>query len=284
MAFLYFSREKVDFAVLEVGLGGRLDATNVVTPLVSIITSISIEHTQILGKTIEKIAYEKAGIIKQGIPVVAGCKGKALDVISEISDEKKAQVYLPEKVKYQISLNGKFQNQNAGIALAAIKILRDKYKIKILDENIQRGFLKTKWRARLEFVENNIVVDCAHNPDGIKALIHEIKHMKKKHGYQKLVFLVGILKDKDIRQIISQIGKAADIIVITKPESMRAEEPETIAGIAGNNSISMKKIFVEKDIQKAISIAKKQSSENDLIIICGSIYLAGAAIGILKRC
>ncbi len=140
MAFLYFKEHKLDYAVLEVGLGGRLDATNVVTPLISVITNIGLEHVEFLGNTIEKIAFEKAGIIKQNVPVVTGAKGSALEVIKKIAYQKNAPLFLAERfddANFK-HLNGNFQQQNKDVALTAIGVLREfnliKLKRKILGD------------------------------------------------------------------------------------------------------------------------------------------------------
>ncbi|MEK6869330.1 MAG: folylpolyglutamate synthase/dihydrofolate synthase family protein, partial [Nanoarchaeota archaeon] len=168
MAFLYFADKKVDFAVLEVGLGGRLDATNVVTPLVSIITNIGLEHTKYLGNTIKKVAYEKAGIIKNNVPVVTAAEGIALAAIKKISNERNSRLYIANKknANYRIGLKGEFQKLNAAMAIKAIGILKNNYGVKIKKSNVKKGLLNAKWPGRFQFLEKNILVDCAHNPHG----------------------------------------------------------------------------------------------------------------------
>ncbi len=272
MAFLYFSREKTDFVVLETGLGGRLDATNVVIPLVSVITNVSLEHTDYLGDSIVQIAAEKAGIIKKEIPVVTSCKETSFEVIKKISLDKNAPLYRTLRLAgYKISLKGKFQRENAGIALKTVEILREKYKLNISNANIKNGFVNAKCPGRFEFF-GNVVVDCAHNPDGIEKLIDEIKSII----YEKLVFLVGILRDKDTKRMMEMINEFADIIVLTKPNSKRAENPDVL------KKFTDKKVFIEENIGKALSLARRVSSKDDKIIVCGSIYLAGEVLRILR--
>src|SRR3989338_55831 len=147
MAFLYFNDRKVDFAVLEVGLGGRLDATNVAVPLISVITNIGLEHTELLGNSIEKIAFEKAGIIKNNVPAVTGAEGKALQVIKRIAKERNAPLFLAMKyrdVKFDY-IRGKFQQRNKDIALTTINTLEKFHQIKINKKQIIKGIEKTQW-------------------------------------------------------------------------------------------------------------------------------------------
>ncbi len=269
MAFLYFAEKNVDFAVLEVGLGGRLDATNVVIPLVSIITNIGLEHTEFLGTTIEKIAYEKAGIIKNNVPVVSAAEGIALVTIKKISNERNSKLYIiPKKdLKYKIGLKGEFQKQNASIAIKSIEILRKNYNLKIDENNIKKGLLNAKWPGRFQFLEKNILVDCAHNPHGFRVLANELKNL----NYKKLIVVLGFSNDKDIKAISKIINPLADKIILTKSGNERAAEPETIKQYFKNS-------LIIKNPKKALTYAKKIAAKNDLILIAGSIFLAGEII------
>src|SRR3989344_7371723 len=154
MAFLYFADKKVDFAVLEVGLGGRLDATNVVVPLISVITNIGLEHTQFLGKTIKKIAYEKAGIIKNQVPVVTAAEGIALAAIKKISNEKNSKLYIVNKknANCRIGLKGEFQKLNAAMAIKSIEALKNDYGVKIKKSSVKKGLLNANWSGRFQFI------------------------------------------------------------------------------------------------------------------------------------
>ncbi len=262
MAFLYFSEKKPDFVVLEAGLGGRLDATNVIKPEIAIITKIALEHTDILGKTIEKIAGEKAGIIKLGCTVVTGANGAALGVIKQACKKKKCSLILAKPVNYKLSLQGDFQKFNAGIAAAAARELG------IENKHIKTGLAKTVWPGRLERF-GNVLVDCCHNPDGIRAMAHYVRSLK----YKRLIIVFGCLADKDYRAMYKLLPKY-DTLILTKPsEVRRALEPSLIS----------RKHKIIKNPVKAVKYAKSIAGKGDLILVCGSIYLVGDVIDSLKK-
>ncbi len=281
LTFLYFKEKDVDFAVLEVGLGGRLDATNVVTPLVSIITNIELEHTELLGKTIEKIASEKAGIIKNNVPVVIGAKGEALKVIKKIAKERNAPLFLVERYKHINfnHLNGQFQQQNKDITLTTIGVLRKYNSIKINKKQIKNGVKKTHWNGRLQFVYKNVLVDCAHNPSGFEVLKKELLTIKKQKNIKNFIFVIGIQQDKDIPLMLKIINPLISTIIFTKSKHEKATKPQQLLSIFKkinqNKSIKTKIINNPK---KALSYAKKIASKNDLIVVAGSIYLVGEII------
>jgi|SRR3989338_3725337 len=281
MAFLYFKEKNVDFAVLEVGLGGRLDATNVVVPLVSVITNVELEHTDILGNKIEKIAFEKAGIIKNNVPAVTGAKYKALEVIKKISKQRNAPLFLAKKFdnanfKY---LNGSFQQENKDIALTAIETLREYSSIKIDENQIKNGIERTKWPARLQFISKNILVDCAHNPPGFEALKKGLLNIKKQKNIKNIIFVVGILKDKDVKAMLRTINPLISSIIFTKSKNEKSSNPEQL--LKTFNSINKNKSIKTKIIEnpkKALNYAKKISKKEDLIVVVGSIYMVGEVI------
>ncbi len=275
MAFLYFKDKRVDFLVLEVGLGGRLDATNVVEPLVSVITNIGLEHQEYLGESIEEIAYEKAGIIRNEKPVVTGAKGAALNVIKKVAKEKKCKVYLDGKpIKVHLGLNGDFQLVNASIALETIEVLNQYYNLEIKKNKIKTGLLKIVWHGRLEFISKNILVDCAHNLDAVKALKKELLKFKKK--YRGLYLIVGVLKDKDYKQILKELVPLAKEIIFVKAKIGRALEPKILAEyIQGNYN---KNFVIIEDVKKALQYARKIIKKDDLILITGSIYVVGEVV------
>jgi len=291
MAFLYFYDKNADFVVLEAGLGGRLDSTNVVKPLISVITNISYEHTDRLGKTLRKIAYEKSGIIKNHIPIVTGASGIALRTIKRIAKGKNSKLHaLNEgqiskrfnKKKNEWSfdfgiyknlslsnLKGKFQVKNAAIAVKALEILNRTNKIKITYTNIKNGLSNAEWPGRFQYIEKNVLVDSAHNPGGFKVLFDELKNI----SYNRLILLVGFSKDKDVKkisQIISSNKKIGRIILTqsNNEKSMPIEDAKRYFkdGIAIRNS------------KKALECAKKTAKKNDLVLVCGSIYLLGKII------
>jgi len=276
MAFLYFMEKKVDFLVLEVGLGGRLDATNVVKPLVSVITNVDIEHTDFLGKSVEKIAYEKAGIIKQNVPVTTGAKNKALSVIKKICENRNSKLFIKKKYKnLKLNLKGSFQIENASVAVTTIDVLNQYYKSGIDENKIKRGLSNIKWNGRFEFLKKNILVDCAHNPSGIEVLIKELRLLKIKKLYKNLILVIGILNDKDVKKMISIIEPFADKIIITKVDNPRAEDPLKIKGFFKNKD-KIKKII--KDVKKAAEYAEEIAEKNDLILVTGSCFVVGEAI------
>ena len=280
MAFLYFYEKNVDFAVLEVGLGGRLDATNVANPLASVITNIGLEHTDILGNTIEKIAYEKACIIKRNVPIVTGAEGKALDTIKKTAKKRNAPLILNKKYKknrnntFNINnyknlklnnLKGDFQLENASTALTAIEALNKFHNLKINKNIIKNGLRNAKWEGRFEFLGRNILIDCAHNPSGFEVLIKEIKKL----DYKKLILVTGLMKDKDIEKIIELLNPVADYFIITKAKNERAAEPEFISQF-------IKKPFkIIKNPKNALKYAKNIADKKDLVLVAGSIYVAG---------
>jgi len=283
IAFLYFNEKKVDFLVLEVGMGGRLDATNVVNPLVSLITTISLEHTEYLGNSLLKIAKEKAGIIKKNSIVVTGTNGNVFNLIKKIARKRKAKLVRAKKVKklngkfningykkLELDLIGDFQLQNASNSIAVIEALRD-YSIKIDKKKIKKGLKKARWQGRMQFLEKNVLVDCAHNPAGIDVLIKEVKKL----NYKNLILVMGILKDKDIKEMVKKIAPTADKVIVTKPKTERAAEPSIIEKEFVKYN---KHCEIIKDVRKALSHAKKNKGKNDLILVTGSIYTVGEVV------
>ena len=281
MAFLYFKDKNVDFVVLEVGLGGRLDATNVVIPLVSVITNIGIEHTEFLGKTINKIAFEKAGIIKNNVPVVTAAKGNALKVIKNIAKQKNAPLFLVKKfdnVNFKY-LNGSYQQWNKNIALTTIDTLKKFNLLKINQRQIKNGIKKTNWEGRLQFISKNVLVDCAHNPSGFEVLKKELVIIKKQKNIKNLIFVIGILKDKDITTMLKTINSLILEIIFTKSKNEKASNPLELLSI-------FKKLNKNKKIQtkiinnpkKALNYAKKIANKEDLVVVAGSIYMVGEVI------
>lgn len=263
LGFLYFKDKKCDCVVVETGLGGRLDATNIVTPLLSVITMIGIEHTNYLGNTIEKIAQEKAGIIKKGRPVVVGEKGKGLSTIQKTAQKMNAPCTL---VSWDIMddlsfLPAKYQRQNAMIALTAIEVLQH-YTLTIPKKAISAGLRQATFPGRFEFIEENVVVDCAHNVSGFQVLENELASVEKEK-----VIVVSLMKDKDIPEIMKIVNRMASRIVLTKAHSDRASDPLELA------KRCKKPFVILEDPQKAVDAAKKE--RNALTVICGSFYLVG---------
>ncbi|CCQ98561.1 FolC bifunctional protein [[Clostridium] ultunense Esp] len=304
VAFVYFKEENVDFTVLEVGLGGRADSTNVIEDsYVSVITTLDYDHTDVLGDTLGKIAYEKAGIIKEnGLVISYPQEEEAFKVIEEVAMEKKAKLILcpMEKVEIihlgqkggvfnfqygdkiykdmEISLIGEHQVYNATLALMTILILRDKGLIQVTGEQIRKGLKNTKWPGRLEILKTNptFLIDGAHNLQGAKTLAESIKRFK----YNRLILGIAILKDKDVGHIVETIVPLADKIVITEVNMPRKMEAEALEKIINKYN---KNIYIEKDIKKAIDKSFELAKDEDLIVFGGSLYLIGDVRKILLK-
>jgi dihydrofolate synthase/folylpolyglutamate synthase len=292
MAFIYFEKQKIDYLVAEVGMGGRLDATNVLKGIVCAITSISLEHTQYLGNTIEKIALEKAGIIKKDSIVVVGKNNLGLKTILQKAKNNNCKVFVVEwkKVKSNLSGNefslekpvkikglktkliGSYQIENAAIATACAIALREKG-AKIPVKAIRAGLKKTFWPGRIQVImkKPKVIIDASHNPDGWKKLFESIKMFK----FKKLTMVFGVLDDKDIKSSIPKIKKA-DNLILTKPDSNRAKNPFELRQEIGFG-------LVEPNPKKAIISALKKTDKKSLLLITGSIYLIGYAKKFFKK-
>jgi len=257
--FLYFKEQKVDIAVIEVGLGGRFDATNVITPLASVITKISLDHTAVLGNTYKQIAFEKAGIIKQGVPTVVAPKQEqeALNEIIRVAEERQSKVNVCElNKKFELSLFGEYQQENATTAYNVLKLLN------INEETILKGLKKAFIPARMEQIAAGVYLDGAHNPDGAVALSRQIK--------KDSVLIMGMMADKDTDFVIETLAKnAKKIITVTVLNQPRTENAEILAQKASKYTDA----FAAKNYLQALKKAKETANGND-IIICGSLYLA----------
>jgi len=293
IAFQYFKEKNVDFAIIEVGLGGRYDATNIINPMITIITNISLEHEKILGDTIEKISYEKAGIIKDDIPIITAATGKALDVIKKVASGKNStttvidsnswikkkggidyqefQVYgtLKEYI-LKTTILGKYQGENIAITIAAIETLQMNG-VYITDESIIESFLNTVNPGRMEIVgfKPIILLDGAHNAAGMISLKNSLE---EDFHYEKLILIIGILSDKNVKAILDIITPGSDIIILTKPQTSRASDPFLL-----KEMICKKQVIVKDKIKVAIEYAKKIAKDKDIICITGSLYTVGEA-------
>lgn len=297
LALDYFKKERVDIAIMEVGMGGRLDSTNVITPLISVITPIAKDHEKYLGTTLSEIAFEKAGIIKENIPVVIGNQEKAcIDVLTSEAKKKNAPVYFSDSLKVEqlsysnlgqeillkqdevktkvfLSLLGDHQIQNMKAALTSLNVLKN-LGFKISLSHIKEGLKDVKWPGRLEYItqDKNFVLDGGHNPEGAKALSHALKKYFK---YNKLIMVLGILGDKDQKKMVEYFLPVVDEYIVTKPMSFRANNWEDVAEMIKESSNN--KVYVEEDIKKAILKAVNLADKNDLICVTGSLYLIGDA-------
>ncbi len=304
LAFLYFFQEKIDIGIIEVGLGGRLDATNVLAPLACIITEIGLEHAQYLGSSIKEIALEKGGIIKPGSTLfVSSENSEAVETFEGIIRNKKATCFLYGKDFFSLK-NGsftipqafslKFKNENlknlkietpgayqvinSSTATATALYLREKFPL--LNENsIRKGLRNCRISCRMELVHKSpqIVLDTAHNNQAVKALIKNIPCF---FSYKRLIVILGILDDKDYKGMIQLLSSIANLFIVTEPKTERALPARLLLEEA---SALCKETHEEKEISKALNKAKEFASPQDLILVTGSFYTVGEALSELKK-
>lgn len=290
-AFLYFYEKKCDLVVLECGLGGRLDSTNVIkTPLLSVITGIALDHTAVLGETVAEIAYEKAGIIKENAPVLwCGSDDEATAVIEKKAAEQSAPLYCVDRRNIKVSefslagtvfsfnqyknvrikLLGEYQIDNAANVLSAIDILKN-IGIEISDEALFGGMESAVWHSRFEIISENplIIADGGHNPEGV---VSAVKSIKKYFGSKKVNILTGVMKDKDYRFIAKEISSVANEVFCITPDNPRALDAEELSRVYKDLGISSKYF---EDVQSAFFAAAKVSKKQDTPLIClGSLYM-----------
>ncbi|EDS76652.1 folylpolyglutamate synthase [Clostridium botulinum C str. Eklund] len=309
-AFLYFYNKDVDYAVIEVGLGGRLDSTNVITPILSIISSISYDHMKILGDSIEKIAIEKAGIIKSKVPVVLYPQLKeAEDVINSICIERKSPLkkVSKESGKYvgcndltidgksirtqniiinvdnneyniNLALLGKHQILNCTTVLYAVNELK-KMGVVISNTSIINALIKVKWMGRFEILNNDptVIIDGAHNIDGITKLKESIDTYV---SYKDIVLILGILNDKQVEDMVKVITPSAKMVICVTPHSERAEiAKELMRSVKTYNS----NCIAIEDYKTAYETALNYCNREDLLLISGSLYMIGDMRKIITR-
>jgi len=299
-AFLYFKKKQVDIAVLETGLGGRLDATNVVTSLACGITNISLEHTDKLGNTLAEIAYEKAGIIKeQNLVISARQEKEAREAIRKVCRKKNAGLLeVGKDIKYSIldsgesgqvfdlkgpgycyknlelNLIGAHQIENASLSIGMLKAI-DQKKFYIEESTIRGGLKKADWPGRLQIIQRNpyIVLDGAQNPASMLALATSVKNIFR---YEKLICVFGISCDKDIKGVSDILDAFSDIIVLTKSSSNpRATDISRLKGYFRSSRPCLEK---SRDIDEAMRKALKLSNKKDLILVTGSLFVVGDAM------
>jgi len=307
IAFMHFAEMSVDVAVVEVGLGGRLDATNVLTPEVSVITSLSLDHTQLLGDTLAQIAYEKGGIIKPGIPVVAAMqKDEALETLEQIALERSAPLtvvgrdwryrvaresrdahleqrlfveesadpdFIPRGSEFYVALPGAHQLENAAVALAALETVRGRFHA--LDINaMQAGLATVRWDGRLQVLQEGsdrptVVVDCAHNDDSAARLVAALT---TDFQYRRLILIFGAPEDKNVAGMLSRLGPLADRIIMTTANHPRSAAPEQLAQMVAELGTSA---AITHSVAAALDMALDEAEAGDLIMAAGSIIVIG---------
>jgi dihydrofolate synthase/folylpolyglutamate synthase len=298
LTFAYFKKERLDFQVLEVGLGGRLDATNVARPLVCIITPISLDHTQILGNSLEEIAREKVGIIKPGCWVVLSPQPQeAASVISDICREKEAKVVQVGKdvtwrktggdlrhqslviegrtSKYQVSipLLGDFQLENTAVAVAALEILASEgFAISAAD--IAQGLARVKWTGRFQILQEHpiVLVDGAHNVASMKGLVNNIKAY---FAHKRIFLIFGTSCDKDIPGIVNELVPLSPRVIVTRTTHSRAATPSTLAAEFRKRGIEPE---TRETVSEAISRALSLADKTDIICVTGSLFVVAEAL------
>lgn len=298
LAFFYFAIKHVEYAVIEVGLGGLLDSTNVIVPEVSIITNVTLEHADRCGGTLEGVAHHKAGIIKDDVPVVTAAQGVALDIIRQQAEEKNADIFVAGedfsaefiscesnfqrlefssgllgavKEPYTLHLLGKHQIENAAVAVMAAKLIHN-LDDRITNKTIDDALSLVSWPARFERVEmghQKIIIDGAHNPAGMTALRESLDLY---YPAEERVLLLGILKDKDIDTMLDILLRPNDTVVVTVPHSDRASDPQLLAGKVAAHVQHVEAIA---DNDEAMNRALELANGEKLLVMAGSLYLVG---------
>lgn len=296
IAFVYFEENNLDYVVLEVGLGGRYDSTNVIkNSLASIITTIGIDHIEQLGDSLGEIAYQKAGIIKdKGLVVSYPQEEEVKKVIEDITREKNGELYFSDEsfidildendsgnsfnYKYKdtsiknirTSMVGEYQIYNSALAITTLLILRDKGLIKIKDEEIVKGIFKTRWNGRLEVLKRNptILIDGAHNVQSVD----QLRKALELFDYENLILGLAILGDKDVDHILELLIPMADKVIVTEVDMPRKLEAENLKKKVEKYK---KDLYIEKEIGKAVDKSLSLAQDKDLIVFGGSLYLIG---------
>ena len=281
MALRYFAEQKCDLVIWETGLGGRLDATNIVIPLASVITNIAFDHQQWLGDTLEKIAAEKAGIIKPGVPILTATDNpKALAVIERIAQEKVAPLTIvaADDVQARLAgtlappLLGEHQKINAALALVTVEVLQKQIPVEV--ENIREGLAKVQWPGRLQLIERpnrqKILLDGAHNVAGVQALSAALKEID---APLQRTFIVGFLGDKDWRRMCELLAPLAEKIFTVAVASTRTLSASELAEVFRGVNLAAE-VFACKNLAEALTACENES----FVVITGSLYLVGEAL------
>jgi dihydrofolate synthase/folylpolyglutamate synthase len=271
LALWYFAKKKVHYAVLEVGMGGRLDATNVVNPLVTVITNVDFEHVDVLGKSIEKITQEKAGVIKKGIPVItAEDKPHSLKVIKEVCDKKGCLLVGVDHDQQELGSNlaGKHQRLNAACAIAAVRLAQ----IKLKPKSIERGLKKVHWPGRFQILKKwpLILIDGAHNPAGAKALRAAIQETYP----EKYTLIFGCQEGKDFQKVMKELESFAGKIIFTRSSHKFAADPRYLYNHFTRMRVPMEVTYSPKE-------AVKKWGRKGPLLVSGSLYLVADSLKLL---
>ncbi len=304
LAFLYFKRNNCDVVVLEVGMGGRLDSTNVIqSPVVSVITGVAIDHTAVLGNTVEEIAFEKAGIIKSERPVVYGGRDdgaykviydKAVDVGSNVFRTRLSTLKIHSMdvsgtvfnygayLNLKLSLCGKYQLDNAATVLETVSVLNQNgFHISVQD--VQKGLANARWRARFELLHDDpvVVFDGSHNIQGVTAAAESIKRFFVKGKKNKVALLMGVLEDKDYRDMVSILSPLAERVFTVTPPSPRALKAEKLLDVFGE--FGVEGASFDELPEGVVSAFEYAKSQNRPLIMLGSLYMYGDIYSAFER-
>lgn len=304
LAFRYFAETGVDVAVVEVGLGGRFDATNVLSSSATAITNVALDHQEYLGETIGAIAYEKAGIIKPGVPVVVGrVSDEAWAVISRVAEERGAPLrrlhdaftvegHSPARFLYRgmrasyaglaCPLPGRHQLDNAACALALLETVSERG-LPVTELAVRTGLQAVQWEGRLETVESRprVVLDGAHNPAAAAVVAEYVADIRRDQPGARVILVWGMMRDKDREEFLDCLLPHVDDIVVTQARIPRAAGAEELAAVVGTRGRAAQ---VRPDPAEAIRLARQLATPGDLILITGSLILVGEAKAILLGC
>ena len=296
VAFEFFAEEEVDYAVIEVGLGGERDSTNVITPMVSVIASIGYDHMKTLGNTLEEIAAAKAGIVKPGVPVVLSpqpeqvreviarrCREQGSDLF-DLTKSAMQMIFEDERggefsfrlgdidwPRIAIGLPGAHQAHNAACALTALELARRGAGLRLNDDAIARGLKEARWPGRLEWIEGSprVLLDGAHNGPGARTL----REYARRHLMgRRVVLLTAMLGDKPVEDVVRQLAGITSTAVVTLIDSPRALEPKRLAVLLEANSVACR---IEPDRERALAAARALAGPEGVVLISGSLYLVG---------
>ena len=299
LALLYFAEEETDFVALEVGLGGAIDSTNVVTPKVSVITNVALDHMDYLGQTIEEIATVKAGIIKKGVPVVTAATEPALEIIQQAAKDNHSKLIqigiditwqapeqstdlgyqefvihgLQNKYQVQLPLLGRHQQINAATAVAAVELLLASNTHPLSATAVREGLRTVHWPARLEILQTRptVLLDGAHNHAGAVVLKQALQEYFPE---QKFLFVLGMLADKEREKVVAELAPLAQQVIVTRSNNPRSGDWTALAKYVRNY---LEDVRLVEDVKEAVQQALSQSTTKDVICITGSLYMVAEA-------
>ncbi len=310
MAFWYFKEQKADYAVIEVGMGGLYDSTNVVLPVVSVITNVAMDHTAYLGNTLQEIAHQKAGIIKEGIPVVTAAQHVALKEIKKEAHDKKSRLYfygrdfeidtrnrwkqgqvvvvkrkdMPkelEKSLLYVPFVGTHQAVNAAVAVMALTIVMKQDK-RINENDLREGLARAKWQGRFEIHEidgKTFVLDGAHNAAGAEALQEALQ---EQYPDKRRIFVFTSLNDKDTETVIQMLIRKGDKVYACEAPTPRTRSTEEICRLIDQQKIAAEHVE-EADVTKALAAASAEATDKDIVLVCGSLYILGDVLQWIRQ-